>query len=153
MGKDIEFIIYTFLGGLLYRLGGKEGFNTKVRDFGVPFITGIVIWRLGLLVNPLAVLALIPSLGIMSAALTTYRYFLPKPKDYSWYHYSLHGFMCSLALFPLMFFTGSWLGFWLRVITCTVGLGVWYFVAVKNDDLHEFGRGAILITSLLWFLI
>ena len=94
-------------------------------------------------------LLLLLSCFILSwAALSSYRYFLPKPKDYKWYHYSLHGFMVSFAIFPLIFFTGSWLWFGVRVGVCTIGVGaVSHFI--DKDWLEEFLRGFILVGSLI----
>ena len=134
----------SILGGILYRLGGKEGFNTRYRDIGVPLCICALLGLLGGLNGLWQWLSLFPCFFLQWGALTTYRYFLPKPKDYSWYHYAMHGSFVSLAIFPYSLATGHWIVFGLRVILCTIGLSSWYFIAKWNDDLHEWGRGFIL---------
>src|SRR3990167_3326967 len=81
--------------------------------------------------------------GLPWGALSTYRYFLPKPKDYQWWHYSLHGFMVSLAAIPYAYVSGHWMGLWIRCVICAILVGAWsHFIGW--DDLEEGGRGTIL---------
>ena len=145
-------MIYTLalsiIGGLFNRWGGQgKPFNTKYRDIGVSVVICLILAISGQIRGIPAWLSLLPCALLMFGALTTYRYFLPKPEDYSWYHYSLHGFMVSLAIFPLMFFAFSWWLFWIRCIFCAIGLGVWSHI-IKDDFWEEFGRGFILCLSI-----
>jgi hypothetical protein len=47
-----------------------------------------------------------------------------------------------------MFFTGSWLGFGVRCIVCSTLVGLWSHL-ISIDWLEEFGRGFILVGSLI----
>lgn len=149
----ITIIIITLIAGVLYRLGGKEGFNTLFRDIGVPLCFTAILGLLGAFSSLIPALCLIPSFGLLWGSLTTYKYFLPKPVDYSWWHYSLHGFFCALSAFPYVWATGKWVGFILRVIACSALMGGWYFMSKWNDDLHEFGRGVIIAGTVPLLLI
>ena len=153
MTRIIVILGVSIISGILYRLGGKTGFNTKLRDVGCSLLICALIGLFGGLNTILGWLCLPVCFGLAWAALTTYRYFLPKPKDYSWYHYALHGFFVAFAAFPYALVTKHYLGFGLRCLVCAVGLGVWYHLAKWNDDLHEWGRGFILtLTVPLMFL-
>lgn len=150
--KFIVWFIASAISAVCYRLGGAEGFNTKIRDLGVPTVcTGLII-LLGIPDGLWSYLALIPSFGIMFGTLTTYRYFLPKPTDYTWVHYALHGFMVALALFPFAWATGLWLGFIIRVLTCAIGVGAWSHFT-KWDILEEGGRGFIICATIPLLMI
>ncbi len=142
----------SIVGAILGRLGGKKGFNTKFRDIGLPCVFGLYLWHLGVFKGIFSLIWLIPSLILMTLALTTYRYFLPKPKDYSWWHYSLHGFMVSSAVFPLMFSSGHWLGFGMRCIVNSILVGLWSHF-ISQDDLEEGGRYFIIIATIPLLLI
>jgi hypothetical protein len=72
---------------------------------------------------------------------------LPKPKEYGFIHFALHGFFVSLALLPLMFFTGIWFLFGIRCIINAVLVGLWSY-KIDNDFWEEWGRGFILVASL-----
>jgi len=73
----IMLIVFSFIAGVLYRLGGTGGTwykNTKVRDFGVP-----IIYILYLLYNrtPLNVYLIISAI-LLFASLTTYWKFISR---------------------------------------------------------------------------
>jgi hypothetical protein len=145
-------IIMSILGGLFYRLGGLgKPFSTLYRDLGV---SGIIVAEMCLRtrINPIVGLVLLVCWGLMYASLTSYRYFLPKPKDYNGLYYSLHGFMISFACFPFALLTHHWLGFGLRCVVCAAGVGLWSHL-ISNDTAEESGRGFILcISTPLLFL-
>jgi len=149
--KLIILLVGAILGGVLNRMGGTS-LGTKWRDLGVSALSCLVLVLTGVVHTPIQYLSLLPCALLMYGALTTYRYFLPKPKDYKFYHYSLHGFMVSFAIFPLMFFTGSWLWFGVRCITCATLVGLVSHL-IDKDWLEEFLRGFILVASLGLFLI
>jgi hypothetical protein len=145
-------IILSILGGLFYRLGGRgKPFSTLYRDLGV---SGIIVAEMCLRtrISPIVVAILLVCWGLMYASLTSYRYFLPKPKDYNGFHYALHGFMVSLACFPFALLTHHWLGFGIRCIVCAAGVGLWSHL-IKKDWLEESGRGFILCITTPLLLV
>jgi hypothetical protein len=142
----------SIIGSLFYRLGGiGKPFSTLWRDLGVSAII-VALMCLKTQISPIVALVLLFFWGLTYASLTSYRYFLPKPKDYLWYHYALHGFMVALAAIPFAFLTHHWLGFGIRCIVCAAGVGLWSHF-IKKDWLEEGGRGAILCgtTPLIYF--
>jgi hypothetical protein len=145
-------VLASVIGGILYRLGGKQGFNTKYRDLGVPAVFVVLMALFGAIKGIFTGLSLIPCFGLMFAALTTYHYFLPKPPDYKWYHYAMHGFFCSLAAIFYAWASGNWLWFGVRVGINTVFISAWSYW-IGWDDLEEFGRGACMIATVPLLLI
>lgn len=141
-------IIITVVGGVLYRLGGKKGFDTKFRDVGVSLCICLILVIYGHLDNLWQWLSLIPTFGLQWGALTTYRYFLKKPADYKWYHYALHGLMVSLAAFPFMLSANCPLMFSIRAVSCAFVVGFWSHF-VSWDELEEWGRGIVLTGSTM----
>lgn len=146
-------LIISTISGILGRLGGKEGWNTLYRDIGVSVCICAILGLLGRNLGLFDWLSLILTFGLQWACLTTYRYFLKKPKDYQWWHYALHGFMVSFAAIVFIWTTKHWFWFGARCIVSAVGCGAWYFIGKWNDDLHEFGRYFIItITAPLLLL-
>ncbi len=144
----------TILGAILYRMGGAAGWNTKWRDCGVAAVIVAMLvgfWKPGGLWEWLS---LLPTFGLSWGALTSYHYFLPKPKDYIWPYYALHGFMVSLASAFSAWVIGLWVLFVLRVVICSILMGFWSWLILdilqpriswKHWDVcHECGRGAII---------
>ena len=140
-------LILSIIAGILYRLGGKRGFDTKFRDCGCPAVFILSLIVLGKVSGLWAWLSLIPSFGLMFGALTTYRYFLTKPQDYKPGHYALHGLMVSLAFFPLAIVTHKWLFFGLRGLSTALFLYIWACIT-SWDDLEEWGRGLFINLSV-----
>lgn len=58
-------------------------------------------------------------------------------------NFFMHGFMCGLALFPVIFITGSWVGFIVRSFVLALLMGGWSRL-IGNDTAEEFGRGFVL---------
>lgn len=144
----LAIFVLTIAGGILYRLGGQgHPFNTKHRDLGVP-----VVGLLGMLVLKFYVPFYIHLLafGLFFASLTTYWDSVPfnKGKDNFW----MHGFFCALAYLPYAIATGNWIGFGIRTLVSTVGIGAWSEF-VTNDIQEEVGRGMILIATLPILLV
>ena len=142
MGIFCVVIIGSIISGVLYRLGGWSKGNTKFRDLGCPTVALVALW---LVVGFKSsywwayLLTFLFSFG----ALCTYRYGLPKPKDYTW-HYYLHGFMCGLAGLPLI-----WCGVPLviilsRIVIVTIGMG-FFSNLIDKDWLEEGIRGVLFI--------
>jgi hypothetical protein len=143
-------LLLAVLGAWLYRAGGQgKPYNTKYRDIGVSLVIIAQMCLSGQINSIPAYSALIPCFLLMWGSLSTYRYFLPKPKDYLWYHYALHGFFVSLSIFPIMFFAFSWIGFIARVIICAALISLWSHF-ITNDVWEERGRGFIFcITTFI----
>ena len=80
------------ISAYLYRLGGKESYNTKFRDLGVPVVATIALWLLGV-----KSWLLILHFGLLFAALTTY-YDSIFGKD----NFYAHGAGIGLAVIPLL---------------------------------------------------
>jgi hypothetical protein len=153
MGTKVLWVLgLSCLAGWLYRRGGTDK-GTLWRDIGVSLaFVGLVV-ALGGISTLKEALSLIPCFFASWGALSSYRYFVPKPKDYDWHFYSFHGFMVALAAIPYSWVSGKWLGFWLRCIICAVGCGVWHIIAWRSDVWNERGRGFILAISLPILLI
>lgn len=64
--------------------------------------------------------------------------------------YWAHGLGLSLAILPVIFFTGAWFGFILRSIVLTLGITLWSEYT-HWDILEEWGRGFIMVASV-WLL-
>jgi 4-hydroxybenzoate polyprenyltransferase len=108
--------------------------QTQMRDLGIPttititsLIFGAVTWLL------------VPAFLLAWGACSTYRYFLPKPKDYTWPYYALHGLMIGLSAAPIAYATGHWWWFLIRSLMLAVWMGGWS-AAIGNADLEESGR-------------
>lgn len=145
--KILIVLAISVLCGVFYRLGGTSR-GTLFRDLGssasmvaaILVLFGVQGWK--------EIGGLFVSMGIMFGALTTYRYFLPKPKDYRFYHYALHGFFVALAILPWAIATGHIWGMAARCAVCAVLVGGWSHL-IGWDVLEEFGRGFIMGASLL----
>ena len=149
--KIIIVLVASALSALFYRLGGSNA-GTKWRDMGV---SGVVCLATGILVHPVglwAYLSLIPCFGAMFGALSTYRYFLPKPDDYTFPYYALHGFFVALSMVFFAWATGHWIGFWIRVAVCTAGVSAWS-AWIKRDWIEEGGRGFLVVGTLPLLLL
>ncbi len=137
---------FSLIAGILYRIGGWK--VSPVRDWGLPCLFVAYLWHLHAISGFWQWISILPCFFAMGGALTTYRYIFPKPKDYSWWHYAMHGFFCSLSAIFYAWASGHWIGFGIRVVICTVFMGAWYFLGRWNDNLHEGGRGAVLLATV-----
>lgn len=132
--------IGAFLSGVLYRLGGAKGWNTKYRDFGCPLILIAVVvlsghWHW----------TLIPSAILMFGSLCTY-WDKWGTDDVEWYEWMVTGFFYGMSMLPYAIGTGHYVGFIMRTIFLTVLTMLW---SEYHDDVifEEGGRGALLIIS------
>lgn len=147
-------LVLSVLCGFLYRLGGAKPsdflwmpkwlIRSWVRDWLCPLPILISVgllhgWHWSMII----------SYGLIGAALTTYKYGLSKPPDYLWYHYSLHGFMVSLAIFPYVIFMGGWISMILRCVASAILLGLWSLW--KEVNIEEGGRGFWINATILFF--
>jgi hypothetical protein len=136
-------VLCAAISGILYRMGGAAGYDTKWRDCGVSFVFCLQPVLLGMVHGLLQWVSLLPTFGLMWGALTTYHYFLPKPLYYRWWHYAMHGFFVSLAAILYAYASGHWVLFGIRVVFCTVAIGLWSLLRLK-DVPNEVGRGVII---------
>lgn len=146
-------LVLSIISGILGRMGGAEGFNTKYRDLGVPAvfvaimclftqIRGIAEWS-----------ALVISALLLFGALTTYWQKLFS-EDNLWFS----GFICGLATMPLL-----WCGIalWAIIARALLLAVIWGLLnryrkpilIWRGDVVEEFLRYFSLILTLLIFLI
>lgn len=142
----IKLFILSIISGILYRLGGTSA-GTKWRDLGVPTVFTAYILLLYPIFNFKIVIPYFLIFLLMMSALTSYRYFLPKPKDYLWYHYSLHGFFIGLSTLPLLLIGIHWYAICIYSVVLAILMGLWS-KWMKKDILEEFGRGFLIISLL-----
>jgi hypothetical protein len=138
--------ILSIIGGVLYRMGGAAGFNTKFRDIGCNLISIVPLILFGGVQTVNEWLSLIGVFGLTFAALTTYRYFLPKPKTWTWPYFAMHGFFVAFSALPYAWVTGHWLWFSISCILCAAGVGAWSNF-IGNAVVEETGRGVIIVLT------
>ncbi|MEM3036136.1 MAG: hypothetical protein QXS18_04950 [Thermoplasmata archaeon] len=161
----IIIILLAIIAGILYRLGGsckKENWldclrNTKIRDLGIPLIQGgILIWlnlkslKFSLFLSKIPLFLL--TFGLTFASLTTYHKWLNKffnktKENAYWFNWFAHGFFIGLSFLPLVGIFGLE-KILLRAVLLGLGMAVWSSL-VKWDILEEWGRGFLIIFSLL----
>jgi len=137
----ISLILLSALSAILYRLGGwGHGFNTKVRDMGVPTcmilymsLAGHWHW------------ILIVCWGLMFGAQTTY--FKKKGSDAKWFNWLFVGLAFSFSMAPYLFISGNITGFVLRCVIVTVFTVAWSEF-IGKAWIEESGRGFIQIIAL-----
>lgn len=149
--KALIVVIGAGIGGVLYRLGGSSA-GTLWRDIGVSAVSCLLLAILGVVQGFWQWLSLIPMFGLMWGALSTYRYFLKKPENYKWYHYTMHGFFVAFAALPYAWASGHWFWFVIRCIICAAGVGAWSHF-IKHDITEEVGRGVIITATTALLLI
>lgn len=133
--------VLTTIGAVFYRLGGYgHGFNTKVRDLGIPLCALIWFYWSGVFI-----LAVLPCLVMMFAAQTTY--FKKKGTDAKWYNWLFVGLAFSISYLPYSLVVGNVSGFMVRTVIVTVFTVLWSEF-VGKDTWEEMGRGAIQIVTL-----
>lgn len=147
----IFFAILCSLSAFFYRRGGTSA-GTLWRDLGTSACLILAFPILHLVHGLWEWLSLILVWAITYGALTTYRYFLPKPTDYNCWYYGLHGFMVAFADIPFAWVTGKWISLGIRCIACSLLVGSWSGL-ISNDDLEEGGRGFILCVTRLFYLL
>jgi len=140
-------LVLAAVGGVLYRMGGAHGYNTKFRDLGIPCVGSILLGVYGNLnhYNPWHILSSILTFGLMFAAQTTY--FKKKGMDAKWYHWSLVGLANGLALLPYAITTGMWIEFAIRTIALVLLITIWSEIN-SNAVWEEVGRGVLIILTL-----
>ena len=137
-------IVLSIISAILYRLGGQgKPFNTRYRDVGCSLVTLVALWLLlGFILSYWW--AYLLTFGLSWGALSAYW-----GLDEKRWGYWAHGLGLSLAILPIVFVTGHWIGFILRTIILTGFITIWSEL-VSKDKIEERGRGfAIIVTTLL----
>ena len=142
--KWILFLPAVWLCGYLYYLGGQEGYNTKVRDFGVPTIITFWLW-----IATGWSWWYILHFGLLFGALTSY---WKRGPDMKWWNWTLHALGIGIAGWGLAIpFGWSIWQIWRTLILC-IGITIWSEL-VGNVKWEAGGRGGmIMITIPLLFL-
>jgi len=140
MVKLLLWLICSIACGVLYRMGGSDKYNTKVRDLGVPFV---FILSLSLWAGWSWWLVL--CFGLMFGALTTY--WGKKGSDKTFLNYFLHGLGVAVAMLPYAISMHHYIGFIIRCLVVSLGIAYWS-IYVGNDIREEFGRGVIIGSTL-----
>lgn len=140
----------VILGAILYRMGGSDKYDTKWRDFGLPYLALVFMMYRGMWHWSLWICAL-----LMFGALTTYWKCLNKwngqPKtDAFWFNWIAHGVGIGLAFLPYAYFTGCWEQVIMRAEVLGLTMMLW---SEKNDNAvwEECGRGVLTIGTL-WLI-
>jgi len=125
-------------------MGGSDTYNTKFRDFGVPFVGAGLLALLGF--NWWLILCY----GLYFGSMTTY--WKKKGTDATWFNWACVGLGFSLAFLPYSIATGHWVGFAIRTFLVTLLIPVWS----QNENkavLEELGRGFITTVTIPLLLI
>ena len=140
-------ILLSALGGILYRLGGASGYNTKFRDFGIPTIGILVLILSGSHLNVpwLNIASLVITYGLMFASQTTY--FKKKGTDAKWWNWFLVGLANGIALIPYGIIHDQLPQAILRTLILAVGIMIWSEIN-GNAVWEEVGRGVLIILTL-----
>lgn len=151
--RALAVALLSIAGGILYRMGGAAGYNTKYRDFGIPTCMVLLMLAFGQW-QPLSLLGLFLSFGAVFGAQTSY--FKRKGENAKWFNWLLTGIAYSLAMFPLVLAQSfanisglhtHWLGFGIRTFVCS-GLTVLVSQVFGNVVFEENSRGIVEILTL-----
>jgi len=133
----------SVLSGILYRLGGKKGFNTKFRDFGVPIVCLFLMMKVKCPWYDHALAGV-----LLFGSLTTYW-----QEVFGEDNFFLHGAGCGLAYLPYIFVIP-----WQVIIGRALILGFFMYGVNKlvntvkvprGADVEEFIRGfSIAMTTI-----
>lgn len=153
-------LLTAIASGILYRMGGASGYDTKFRDLGLPAVMVLTLWPD---TWPLAIAAFF-CFGISFGALTMGYGGEGEPREDQSPLYRIFkknvffalGFIYGIAAFPWPIITGNWAGFLLRTLILTFGIPAiaWYSRPVWKWDkaqVEEWARG-FLFNITLFFL-
>lgn len=141
----------SLLSGIAYRLGGiGKPFNTRYRDIGVSLITLATCLILGLKTSlRTSTIAYLIAFGLSWGALASY---WKSGSDMKFRHWCFHGIGLALALLPITYITGHWIGFGLRLFLLPPLIAGWSGI-IGEVNLEEGGRGFFIIATLPLLLI
>lgn len=135
------------LNALFYRLGGYgKPFNTRYRDVGCSLVILATCLILGLFTSFTAYLI---TFGLSWGAYASY---WKSGSDMKFRHWCFHGVGIALALLPIAYITGNWLGFGLRLFILPPLIAGWSGI-IGEVNLEEGGRGFLIVATLPLLLI
>ena len=145
MVKMLAVIGLSLFAGILGRLGGAHGHNTKFRDLGLP-----ACWVASLLVlrADCPWWGFLLAFGALFGACTTY-YDELFGYDNLWFS----GFIAGIAAFPVILFTGHWWLFIIRAVLLAIiwgSLNRWLperILLWRRDVAEEFLRYASVVAT------
>jgi hypothetical protein len=143
--KILVVIGMSLLAGILGRLGGAHGYNTKFRDLGLP-----ACWVASLLVLGIDCpwWAFLAASGLLFGSCTTYL-----DSIFGYDNLWASGALVALAAFPVTLFTGHWWLFAARAVILAViwgSLNRWlpeHILFWHRDTVEEFCRYAVVILT------
>ena len=149
MANKIWFLLIAAIASsIAYRLGGKQGYNTKIRDLVCPLIALITLWLLAGFKSSYW-WAYLLTFGLMFGSLTTYWDWMFKNKD----SMALHGAGIGLAVIPLLWCNVAWYVIIGRVILLALSFGlinkyVNKWLIPHSDEIEEYSRGFLIVATL-----
>lgn len=144
--NKIFVIIASILGATAYRMGGSGNYNRLWRIMGVSFLSIVAVISLHGIVWGYWWLYVL-CFGLSCGAVASY-WGLDEKK----WGYWAHGLGLALALLPLAYLTGHYLGWAMRSLAIIAFITLWSQFT-SWDILEECGRGAGIVFSLLLTII
>ena len=147
--KIIILIALSIISGILYRMGGTNK-GTLWRDIGCSLITLATCLVLGLKTSlRVSTIAYLLTFGLSWGALASY---WKSGQDMKFRHWCFHGIGLALALLPVVYITGHWWGFILRLFILPPLIAGWSGI-IGDVNLEEGGRGFLIIATMPLLLI
>ena len=148
-------LLLSLLAGWLYRLGGKAGLDTKIRDFGVPAVLLLALPHANGYAMTLSALAFFGALSI------GYGENSPVHKKFGDNTFLVIGLLFGLALLPFAMAKHALLPFVIRTGILVAGIHLAHvyrtqmalFFPGDTCDFEEFARGFMTVFSIGLFLI
>lgn len=133
----LELILFLIISAIFYRIGGVRKGLTKWRDWGCSLLLiGLSMFLFGIgklwWCYPICFL-------LSWGALSTYG-----DTIFGYDNFYFHGLLCGLAAIPLIWVGVAWWIVLVRLIICTIGMGLWSKWFPKNP-VKELGRGVFFI--------
>lgn len=145
--EAVVLVLMSAVAGVLYRMGGASGYNTKYRDLGIPIVGILLLLGYGSITHTSWVnnTVLCITFILMFASQTTY--FKKKGENSRWCNWMLVGLANGLALIPYGIMVGQLEEAILRTWLLAIGITIWSEV---NDDAvwEEVGRGVLIVLTL-----
>ena len=139
----------SILTGWLYHRGGTNK-GTLWRDIGCSLVTLATCLILGLFTSFTASLvAYLLTFGLSWGALASY---WKSGEDMKFRHWCFHGIGLAIALLPIVYITGHWLGFGLRLFLLPPLIAGWSGI-IGEVNLEEGGRGFLICATLPLLLL
>ena len=136
--------LLSVIAAILYRMGGSGHYPRQARMVGVPLVTTLAVFFMGVS-SPWLVLCM----GLSVGAISTYWDWTMKDKSAN---YFLHGFVYGLACLPLIACGVHWYAILIRSIVLAITMGVWCLIW-QWDIAEETGRGALTVATIPLLLL